>query len=275
MRGSPLNLGAGSHQRYYKDSSKPFDVSSCKSEPALTTLAALGPEQRQFMLRSSLKNLKYSHQTSDFADSVASKGFSTDSNEGSGSAKSEEQSDVNALHSSDDARADEVYLHSMLLRDRTSGQADFVAKDHVVSYDQDGEGVCYEEEHPNGALDLSLFYDSEASTLAVLVNKVFNLPLGGSIPREENFDVYVNFCIVPEDFYWQKTGAVSGTRSPVFNQTFHITDVLHHKLRQYTLCFLVMNSSGVQESVLGKVMVPLSELRAGMLLSMCKELGQE
>ncbi len=164
--------------------------------------------------------------------------------------------------------AEEVYLHSSLAHDGNLGEQDFVAKDHVVSYDQEGE--CNEHEQAKGALLISLYYDLQASVLIVSIKKAMELFV--PVEKEENLKVYVNFCIVPEDFFWQKTVAVTQTRSPVFDQTFHIPDVLHHKLRQYTLCFLVMNVTSFQETVIGKVMVPLSDLRADVVVDLCKEL---
>ena len=65
------------------------------------------------------------------------------------------------------------------------------------------------------------------------------------------------------------------TTNPVFNQSFQIKDVLHHKLRQYLICFLVMDSRKTQgEGVIGKVMVPLSDLAANVAIQICKEISR-
>ena len=170
----------------------------------------------------------------------------------------------------------EVYLHSSLLNTESQGveaNSEFEVTDYVVSYDQKGDVNEVEGKFPNGALILSLFYDSDASQLVVVIRQAIDLPV--SQVREEDIEVYVNFCILPEDFYWQRTESVMHTHHPIFEQSFKIPDVLHHKLRQYTLCFLVMDSSGLQETIVGKVMVPLSELRAGIDLEMCRELGTD
>lgn len=169
----------------------------------------------------------------------------------------------------------DVYIHSALVQaespefDDKEGQ--FVADDHIVSYDQDNGITDANVISQKGALIVTLFYDTESSELNIVIKQAIDLPLKNG--KEEDLNVYVNFCLVPEDFYWQRTISVLQTRNPVFNQTFQIADVLHHKLRQYTLCFLIMDASGFQDTLIGKVMIPLSELRGGVEIEMCRELA--
>ena len=169
----------------------------------------------------------------------------------------------------------DVYIHSSLinpeLADSEDKEKQFVPDDHIVSYDQEADAKSNHGIAEKGALAVTLFYDVDSSELNIVVMQAVDLPLQDK--KEEDLDIYVNFCLVPEDFYWQRTNSVQRTRNPIFDQTFQIADILHHKLRQYTLCFLVMDASGFQETLIGKVMIPLSELRGGIMIETCKALG--
>ena len=243
---------------------------SCRSEPIINR--AYGSDDR-FVLRPIAKQLNiYPKAMSQVSGSynVLSRPSSRAS-----SVRSEPIDHIETEPNQNVLQSKEVYLHSSLLQnDHTDldDKDEFMPKDHIVSYDQNTEPTGEEKKFTNGALIISLFYDSEVSELVVTIRQAIDLPL--DYMKETELDVHVNFCIVPEDFYWQRTVSVSQTRNPVFEQTFHVQDVLHHKLRQYTLCFLVMTSSDLQETMLGKVMVPLSELRSGIELEMCRELGR-
>ena len=168
----------------------------------------------------------------------------------------------------------DIYIHSSLinteLADSEDKEKQFLPDDHIVSYDQEADAKSNYGLAEKGALAVSLFYDVYSSELNIVVKQAVDLPLQGR--REEDLDIYVNFCLVPEDFYWQRTNSVQQTRHPIFEQTFQIADILHHKLREYTVCFLVMNASGFQETLIGKVMIPLSELRGGTMVEICKAL---
>lgn len=239
---------------------KAFDVSSCRSEPVINHVYST---EERFPLRCSPRHsdLLASHVTGSYKvhSPVSSRASSMRSERGD---PPEIETKASTL------TGKEVYLHSLLLDQNSLEQDYFIADDHIISYDQENEEDTKES---NGALFLTLFYDQEASQLRITIRQATDLPVGSG--REEELVTYINFCIVPEDFYWQKTASVRHTRHPVFNQTFTVPDVLHHKLRQYTLCFLVMNTTSLQETMLGKVMVPLSDLRAGMVLDMRKEIG--
>ena len=257
-----LPLVAG---RYYHSESFRSYAHSCKSEPAIPHATAVDdrlvsramPRYKEIRSISQLNGShKISSRPSSRASSFRSEDFDIERKE-------------NVVQNKD------VYIHSSLIHsespDSDDKEGQFVPDDHIVSYDQETDDKDVIITSQKGALAVSLYYDIESSELNVVVKQAINLPLEGS--KEEDLDVYVNFCLVPEDFYWQKTMAVLQTRNPVFDQTFQIPDVLHHKLRQYTLCFLVMNSSGFQETLIGKVMIPLSELRGGVEVEMCRELG--
>eukprot|EP00112_Aurelia_sp_Birch-Aquarium-sp1_P014791 Seg321.8 transcript_id=Seg321.8/GoldUCD/mRNA.D3Y31 product=Synaptotagmin-11 protein_id=Seg321.8/GoldUCD/D3Y31 len=258
VRSPMLSMNYPISGRYIMDNGRNSDYAgSCKSEPIINR--AYGSDDK-FVLRPIAKQFDiYPSRPSSRASSLRSEPID----------HIETEPNHNILQSK------EVYLHSSLLQNDnvdSNDKDEFMAKDHIVSYDQNTEPTGEENKLTNGALIISLFYDSEASELVVTIRQAVDLPL--DYMKEAELDVHVNFCIVPEDFYWQRTVSVSQTRNPVFEQIFHVEDVLHHKLRQYTLCFLVMTSSDLQETMLGKVMVPLSELRSGIEFEMCRELGR-
>ena len=124
-----------------------------------------------------------------------------------------------------------VYIHSDLLGEPASPEAD--TKAHVVSYDQEN-GLL------SGLLYFSLCYDPMVTELVITIKRATDLP---TYEDQSVLNPYINFCLVPEDFYWQQTTVAEATTNPIFNKVFHIPDVLHHKLRQYSICFLVMDST--------------------------------
>ena len=254
-------------ERYYHSDSVRSYANSARSEPVLSQanvfddrlISRALPKLKEPHSRSGSQlyfNYKQSSRPSSRASSLRSEDFDN------------YQKD-NAIQSRD------VYFHSSLMNTEFTTPGDkgkeFVPDDHIVSYDQETDDKNSRGTSPKGALIVSLFYNIDSSELNVVVKQAIDLPLQDR--REEDLDIYVNFCLVPEDFYWQRTASMLQTRNPVFNQTFQIADILHHKLRQYTLCFLVMDASSFQETLIGKVMIPLSELRGGVQVEMCKELG--
>ena len=124
----------------------------------------------------------------------------------------------------------------------------------------------------SGLLYFSLFYDPFATQLTLTIQRATDLP---KFEKQAVLSPYVKFCVIPKDFFWQQTTVKESTTNPVFNQSFQIKDVLHHKLRQYSICFLVMDSRKTQgEGVIGKVMVPLSDLAANVAIEMCKGISR-
>lgn len=266
----PLQFPLAGVRSYRTESTRSVSyANSCKSEPAINyvstmddkTMSRALPRHKHPYLWSSGQlngtNYKFLSRQSSRGSSFKSEDFDIDHRE-------------SAIQSKD------VYIHSSLIQAESpeceDKEGQFVPDDHLISYDQETDEKDTDSTHQKGALMVSLYYDLESSELNVVVRQAINLPLVAT--KEEDLDVYVNFCLVPEDFYWQRTISVQQTRNPMFNQTFQIFDVLHHKLRQYTICFLVMGASGFQEMLLGKVMIPLSELRGGIEVEMCRELGE-
>lgn len=144
--------------------------------------------------------------------------------------------------------------------------------DPVISYDQEASPVT-KRSKKIAYLAFALEYQPAVLKLVITVKHAFDLqPVSDSPSGQVNS--YVNLCIVPEDFLWQRTQVVKNDQDPVFNQNFEIRDVLYHKLREYTLCFYVMDTHPILgERVIGKVLYPLSELRAEQLVDVCKELS--
>lgn len=165
---------------------------------------------------------------------------------------------------------DQVYSHSDLLADVDNSHFD-MSESAVISYDQDNYPL--EKVLGPGSLFFILEYNSAIPELLITVKSGLDLP---SATGDVNHPVssYVNLCLVPEDFLWQRTSTIKDDRDPIYNETFQIRDVLYHKLREYTLCFFVMDCSHTMgERVIGKVLYPLSDLRAEDKVEVCKELS--
>ena len=160
-----------------------------------------------------------------------------------------------------------VYSHSNLLPENE----EIVYNDPVISYDQEIKPVT--KDVGNGSLSFVLQYHSAAPMLLITVKSALDLPcMTGNTDGSVNSSV--NLCLVPEDFLWKRTRVIKNDRDPVFNETFEIRDVLYHKLREYILCFYVMDKHDVLgERVIGKILYPLSDLRAEQTVEVCKELS--
>jgi len=167
---------------------------------------------------------------------------------------------------------DQVYSHSEFLIDMDNAGPFEDPESPVISYDQDNYPVVPKPPGP-GSLFFMLEYNSQVPELLVTIKSGLDLPpVSGDVNSPLNS--YVNFCLVPEDFLWQRTNVITNDKDPVFNETFRIRDVLYHKLREYTLCFFVMDCTQMMgERVIGKVLYPLSDLRAEDKIEVCKELS--
>jgi len=161
-----------------------------------------------------------------------------------------------------------VYSHSHLLQN-TDNDVTLVI-DPVISYDQ--------EDGPSspvstlGSLSFLLQYNATDPELLITVKHATDLPTSTG-NTNGSINTYVNLCIVPEDFLWKRTRVIDNDRDPVFNETFQIKDVLYHKLREYTICFYVMDCHPIMgERPIGKVMYPLSDLRVETTLNITQDL---
>ena len=164
----------------------------------------------------------------------------------------------------------EVYSHSDLLLDEDNYDV-FDDPNAVISYDQ--EELPLTSPFGPGSLFFVVEYNQAVPELLVTIKSGIELPtMNGE--QDSQLSSYVNFCLVPEDFLWQKTNVILNETNPVFDETFRIQDVLYHKLREYTLCFYVMDCTNpTSECVIGKVLYPLSDLREGVKVEVCKELS--
>jgi len=147
--------------------------------------------------------------------------------------------------------------------------------ENVVSYDQETDYKNLSKQpSTNGPAFLSfqLQYNSKVPELMVTVKNAFDLQPKVDV-TSDSVNSYVNLCLVPEDFLWKRTRVVENDTDPEFNETFRIRDVLYHKLREYTLCLFVMDTHPLLgERPIGKVLYPLSELRAEQAVDICQEL---
>ncbi|XP_004209887.1 synaptotagmin-10 [Hydra vulgaris] len=211
---------------------------------------------KQHVLRSSATNLRQIESPS----SYRSFDGSTDSRGNSLTVKH------NALVDFDTSEQTEtVYLNNGYLT-----ESDEILKNEpLISYDQDSSTVFKSIER--GSLTFLLEYDSKLAELLITVKNAIDLP---SVSGKDRVNSYVNICIVPEDFLWKRTEVVPNNCCPIYNTTFRITDVLYHKLREYTLCFYVMDVDvTIGETVVGKVLYPLSDLRMEQIVEVQKELS--
>ena len=162
-----------------------------------------------------------------------------------------------------------IYSHSNLLPDAEDSNFNL---EPVVSYDQESNPT-ENRSTQYGLLSFILEYHAQIPELLITVKHAIDLPsCTGSSDGQVNS--YVNLCIVPEDFLWKRTQVVENNRDPCYNETFQIQDVLYHKLREYTICFYVMDVHPTMgERVIGKVLYPLCELRAEQIVDTTRELS--
>lgn len=145
-----------------------------------------------------------------------------------------------------------------------------------VSYDQEPDYktiVRSQQQQGPAFLNFQLQYHANVPELVVYVKNAFDLPPTVDV-TSDSVNSYVNLCLVPEDFLWKRTRVVENDSDPVYEETFRIRDVLYHKLREYTLCLFVMDSHPLLgERPIGRIVYPLSELRADQAVDVCQELS--
>ena len=119
-------------------------------------------------------------------------------------------------------------------------------------------------------ITFSIFYDVPSKDLHITVINASNLPSKRVQGCTQYFRVRVEAC----GKQCHKTRYVSGTRSPVFSETFIISGLVHHKLRECTVRFVVVEFEELQHcwTVIGEVSQPLIDLRANSLLKVTKTL---
>jgi Ca2+-dependent lipid-binding protein, contains C2 domain len=174
---------------------------------------------------------------------------------------------------------DTFYTHSEFFSDDDNSSLNpstcGTLEDNVVSYDQEPDYKLSNKTSQSlspAFLSFQLEYHSAVPELLVTVKNAFDLQPTAD-PASETVNSYVNLCLVPEDFLWKRTRVVNNDLDPVYNETFRIRDVLYHKLREYTLCLFVMDTHPLLgERPIGKILYPLSELRAEQAVDVCQEL---
>lgn len=176
------------------------------------------------------------------------------------------------------SNAETYYSHSEFFSDDDASSlhpSTCTETDNVVSYDQEPDYKTIVRSHHQGPafLNFQLQYHANVPELMVVVKNAFDLQPTVDVTSEA-VNSYVNLCLVPEDFLWKRTRVVENDSDPVYEETFRIRDVLYHKLREYTLCLFVMDSHPVLgERPIGRIVYPLSELRADQAVDVCQELS--
>lgn len=124
-------------------------------------------------------------------------------------------------------------------------------------------------------LSFSIFYDSASKDLHVTVIRTSNLPVSKWFKETratQHFRVKVR--VEPWEAHWRTTRHVGGTREPVFGETFIVTGLVHNKLRECTVNFVVVEFEEYQHcwTVVGEVSQTLIDFRANQLMKTTKKL---
>ena len=125
-------------------------------------------------------------------------------------------------------------------------------------------------------LTFSIFYDSPSKELHITVIRASHIPklkrFGSEPCVTQYFRVRIRIGACSTQSH--ETRYVCGTREPVFNETFIVPGFVHHKLRECTVRFEIVEFEELQHcwTVLGEVCQPLIDLRANTLLKVTKTL---
>lgn len=126
--------------------------------------------------------------------------------------------------------------------------------------------------NPKPELTFSIFYDSPSKELHVTVISSSNLPVLRRTGSTQYFRVRV--CVGACDTQWYETRYVRGSRELHFSETFIVSGLVHHKLRECMIRFVVVEFEEFQHcwTVVGEVRQTLIDLRANSLLKETKTL---
>jgi len=130
--------------------------------------------------------------------------------------------------------------------------------------------MLYESHFSPGLLSFSLQYVPETVELKIKIKQAFDLQKVDHSPKTE-INSYAMFCLIPEDFSWQRTVTIKNSRDPIFNEEFIFADILYHKLREYTLMVFAMDLEEGERPI-GKLMYPLSDIPQNCCIEITKEL---
>ena len=129
------------------------------------------------------------------------------------------------------------------------------------------------ESNAKPELTFSIFYDELSKDLHITVIKASNLPgLKQFADGAQYFRVRVHVGACGKQYH--ETRYECGTRAPVFGETFIVSGLVHHKLRECTVRFAVIEFEELQHcwTVVGEVSQPLIDLRANRLLKVTQTL---
>ena len=124
-------------------------------------------------------------------------------------------------------------------------------------------------------LTFSIFYDEPSKDLHITVIKASNLPEPKHLIHSAQYfrvRVHVGKCSKQCD----ETRYVCETRAPIFSETFIVSGLVNHKLRECAVRFVVIEFEELTHcwTVVGEVNQPLIDLRANSLLKVTKTLYQ-
>jgi hypothetical protein len=131
------------------------------------------------------------------------------------------------------------------------------------------------ESNAKPELTFSIFYDEPSKDLHITVIKASSLPGAKHFASGAHYfrvRVHVGTCSTR----YHETRYVCGTRAPMFGETFIVSGLVNHKLRECAVRFSVVEFEELQHcwTVVGEVTQPLIDLRANSLLKVTKTLHQ-
>ena len=114
-----------------------------------------------------------------------------------------------------------------------------------------------------GRLRFALHYNLAKNELQVNIIKATELRVGSNA---NGVNPFVKICLLPQQFCWQRTKVIEGTRDPVFNETFIISGFSKDRMKEYALQFRVINYRDwfydrYGDDVIGEIHFPLSEVK--------------
>ena len=129
------------------------------------------------------------------------------------------------------------------------------------------------ESNAKPELTFSIFYDEPSKDLHITVIKATSLPEPKHYSTQY-FRVRVHVGTCSKQYH--ETRYVCGTRAPIFSETFIVSGLANHKLRECAVRFAVIEFEELTHcwTVVGEVNQPLIDLRANNLLKVTKTLYQ-
>ena len=124
----------------------------------------------------------------------------------------------------------------------------------------------------NLELSFSIFYDAPTKDLHVTVVCASGFDLDNITRRERHFRVAAR--VEPWETKWRETRSTRGETKATFNETFIVSGLVHHKLRECSIHFVLIDLEEHKNcwKVVGEVTQSLIECRANQLMKITKKL---